>query len=500
MKPFFSLIIWVNNLNIQYYRDTLESILQQTYDDYELYIMDDDGTGVAGMLAKEFFPSDDRVHVRELKNHKGGAYALNVGVHFSEGNFIVFIGCHDRLSIDTLKLLREEILRHEKTGVVYTDHDELIGMDRINPHFKENFNKALLLRSAYMGEFICIASDVCSRVGNFNEKLNAAYIYEYLLRCMYAGVDFYHIQNLLYHKRMPSGLISKELRKLNTKNFKEHMMVVQAYLNKLGIDGVVEAEPGERYWRIKYDGSDYEINQREYIFMKDEEVRLITRRAVEKMYAYIKQSDIAVVGIRFLGQAFTIDNLGFIMNVEGEVYPAFNGLRIFRESYENLSSMPRDCAMVDPGCCMIDAKIYRKLGGFNPALSGRDAMLDFCIRAREKGFRTIVIPYVSARYRVRNIISNPNSRETFLATWTDNLKLGDPFYNQNLNLGIINYRLPGDVEIENPSLEGVNLNPGLPSNEQEIARPVENITGSSEYTNHAEMPIDNTGSTTDLKT
>lgn len=499
MKPYFSLVMWAKEINIAYYRDALESIVQQTFQDFELYVMDDDSTGIAAMLAREFFPEDDRIHIRELKKHKGGAYALNVGVHFSEGYYVVLVGCHDRLSPDTLQNLYDETLRHDTPGIIYTDHDELVGMDRMNPHFKEHFNKALLLRSAYMGDFLCFSSEVCDRIGSFNEKLSAAYIYEYLLRCMHVKVRFYHIPSLIYHKRVLSGIPTRELRRLNTRNYKEHVKVAEAFFKKIGVDAIVEAEPSERRWKVTYDGSDYEINSRDYIFMKDEEVKLVNRHAIERMYGFLKQKDIAVVGLRFLGQAFTVDNIGFFADSLGEVYPAFHGQRIYRESYEGLANVPRDCAMVDPGCCMIDAKAYRKLGGFNPALSGRDAMLDFCLRAREKGLRTIVIPYISARYKVKNVVSNAASRSKLLELWGDVLKQGDAFYNANLNVGLTNYKLPGDIDEE--KLADVaqltqNISSVSESQTQQIPANIENINMQS----NNPLTYENTeGVNTDLK-
>lgn len=489
MQPFFSLVMWVNNVNEVYYRDALESLLQQTYDDFELYIMDNDGTGIVGKFAREFFPGNDRIHVRQLKNHRGGAYAMNVGVHFCEGNYIILMGCHDRLAPNTLSELRAEILRHDEPGVIYTDHDELIGIDIMNPHFKEHFNKALLLRSFYMGDFLCIASEICSRVGNFNEKLSAAYIYEFLLRCMHAGANFYHVPRLLYHKRMPSGYLGKEIRRANTRNYKEHVMVAKAFLDRTGVEAKVEAEPGERRWKVSYDGSDYEIHNREFIFMKNEQVRLLNRRVLETMYGFIKQKDIAVVGIRFLGQAFTVDNVGFFVDETGEAYPAFHGDKIYRESYENLATIPRDCSLVDPGCCMIDAKVYRKLGGFNPKLTGRDAMLDFSMRAREKGLRTIVVPYISGRYKEKEVISNEESRATLNELWKNSLAEGDAFYNKNLNIGMINYRLPGDIE-EKVLPNNVVLNQQAQDNTTLTPSvPLEDISGVGEQQNTTDIKM-----------
>jgi GT2 family glycosyltransferase len=141
---------------------------------------------------------------------------------------------------------------------------------------------------------------------------------------------------------------------------------------------------------------------------------LYTRNKAKKMNAYLNQPDVAVVGARFIDRGLTYDNVGYVFDTDGAWYPAFHGQRIFRDSYENLASMPRDVAMVDAGCCMIDAKVYRLLHGFDTRLSGQDAMFDFCLRARARGFRTIVIPKVIARKKNRVTITSTDSHEILM--------------------------------------------------------------------------------------
>ncbi|MBR1624052.1 MAG: hypothetical protein IJ675_09135, partial [Pseudobutyrivibrio sp.] len=156
--------------------------------------------------------------------------------------------------------------------------------------------------------------------------------------------------------------------------------------------------------------------------------------------------DVAVVGARFIDRGFTIDNVGYIYDTDGAWYPAFHGQRIFRDSYEGLASMPRDVAMVDCGCCLIDAKVYRMLHGFDTRLSGQDAMFDFCMRARARGFRTVVVPRVIARRKSDSVITSTEGHELLMEKHGEKIALGDGFYNKNLPIGMENYILPGTQE------------------------------------------------------
>jgi glycosyltransferase involved in cell wall biosynthesis len=91
---------------MDYFKDCLESIDEQEYRNFELYILDNNSSNAIELTMKEFFPDIvDKAHYRRLKKQSGGAYAYNIGAHFAEGDYIVYLGQHDRLNAKTLKAL-----------------------------------------------------------------------------------------------------------------------------------------------------------------------------------------------------------------------------------------------------------------------------------------------------------------------------------------------------------------------------------------------------------
>ena len=442
---YFSLVVWAVDTDMDQLKDMLESIDQQDYREFELYLLDNNPTNDIEIVVKEFFPDIvDKAHYRRLKKKNGGAYAYNIGFHFAEGSHVVFIGQHDRLSFNTLSSFNQKIQElNDPAHLIYTDHDELVGLDRMNPHFKSDFNKELFLQTNYIGEFLCISKELVKKLGEFNEKARTSYIYEYLLRAAFKNCEIAHIPSLLYHKRTTKKAMTKEERQEANYSCKEHLALALSYLRNNGVVCEGRVDQSLRKWHIDYDDSTFRRFGKDYMFLREENVRLFTRNNVKKMYGYLCQPDVAVVGARFLGKGFTYDNAGYIIGEDGTEFPAFYGQRIFRDTYEGLGSMPRDVAMVDSGCCLIDAKVYRMLRGFDTSLSGRDAMLDFCLRARAKGYRTVVIPNVIAKYKNKNNESSQESHDRLMEKHGDFIQKGDGFYNKNLPLGLENYILPG---------------------------------------------------------
>lgn len=449
--PKFSVVVWTRDTNEVYFRDFIESMVSQTYDAWELYVMDEGNSNRIATIVAEFFPADDRIHYRQLKTNKGKAYAYNMGFHFvlvnaakkgiesQEKGYIVIADQHDRLSSNTLSAMAESA--SDMPDVIYTDHDELVGADRMAPCFKPSLNKELFMHRNYIGEFFAISHGAARRIGEFQEKLSYASVYDYLLRAVELELKFVRIPLLLYHRRVLPVSDKKAYRKWMEKQRTEHMLVVQASMKRRGIAAAVEKGPDDSYWNVTYDGTDALSHEKEYMILRSKDVKPLTRNNIERMYGYLRQKDVAVVGARFIKRGFSIENCGYIYDENGMSYPAFYDRKIYRPTYEQIASIPRDVSMVDADYCMIDAKVYRKLGGFDPSFSGRDVMLDFCLRVQQAGLRVIVDPAIIARSNPRQIESSESSNERLLEKWGEVLKKGDPLYNPNMMMGLENYQL-----------------------------------------------------------
>lgn len=445
-KPKFSLVVWTKETNLVFFRDFMESLVAQDYDNWELYVMDEGQKEAIARITTEFFPEDDRVHYRLLRTSKGKAYAYNIGFHFvltevartgqNEG-YLVVADQHDRLNPNTLSVMAQ--FADRETDVIYTDHDELAGADRVRPHFKSEYNKELLLRCHYIGDFIAVSYQAARKNGEFQEKLKEAAVYDYLLRMGERKAKFVRIPSLLYHKRVLPIENRKQYQKEQEKTLAEYMLVSKAALQRQEIRATVEKGADDNNWKVLYSGEEVWSHEREYLFLHDPKVRPISRHNLEKMYGYLCQKDVAVVGARFIKHGFTTENCGYLFDTEGIAYPAFYGQKVYRAGYEHLASIPREVSMVDGGYCMVDAKVYRKLGGFDTKLSGRDIMLDFCLRVKQAGFRVIVDPSVLVRSYIKQKESTQESHDYLMEKWGETIKKGDPYYNPNLPLGLENY-------------------------------------------------------------
>jgi glycosyltransferase involved in cell wall biosynthesis len=86
----------------------IESILNQSYTDLELIVVDDGSTDDSGKICDGYVTRDHRVHVIHQEN-KGRTEARWVGVNQSTGDWICFVDSDDTLPVNSLQLLQSAV-------------------------------------------------------------------------------------------------------------------------------------------------------------------------------------------------------------------------------------------------------------------------------------------------------------------------------------------------------------------------------------------------------
>jgi len=96
-QPLISIIIPVYN-GEKYFRSCVESILHQTYEHWELLLIDDGSYDSSGSICDEY-ATDPRITAVHKKNG-GQAAARNDGIAMAKGEYISFVDCDDWLDVD----------------------------------------------------------------------------------------------------------------------------------------------------------------------------------------------------------------------------------------------------------------------------------------------------------------------------------------------------------------------------------------------------------------
>lgn len=82
----------------------VDSILQQTYDNYELVLVDDGSTDNSVKICNAYASSNTNVHVYHIQN-QGVSHARNYGIEKSAGRYIIFADVDDFLTKNASEIL-----------------------------------------------------------------------------------------------------------------------------------------------------------------------------------------------------------------------------------------------------------------------------------------------------------------------------------------------------------------------------------------------------------
>ncbi|RDU72495.1 hypothetical protein CQA57_06790 [Helicobacter anseris] len=118
--PFFSIIIPIYNVQ-DYLAKCLDSIVNQTFGDIEIILINDGSTDKSGAIAKEYAKKDKRIVLIEQEN-QGLSCARNKGIEMGGGDYIIFVDSDDYVELDMCEKLFNILLNKNIDVLKYYNH------------------------------------------------------------------------------------------------------------------------------------------------------------------------------------------------------------------------------------------------------------------------------------------------------------------------------------------------------------------------------------------
>jgi len=206
IKPKISIIMPVYNTPEKFLREAIDSVIRQSYPNWELCIADDNSTEphVKEVLDeyKKLFPDKIKVVYRKENGHI--CKASNSALEVATGEFVGFLDHDDTLSEHALYYVVKEINKNPDIKIIYTDEDKIdADSKRYDPHFKSDWNPDLLLSQNYIAHFLVIRKDIIDKIGGYRKGTEGAQDHDLVLRASLYCKDneIVHIPKILYHWR-----------------------------------------------------------------------------------------------------------------------------------------------------------------------------------------------------------------------------------------------------------------------------------------------------------
>ncbi|MDR4508578.1 MAG: glycosyltransferase [Candidatus Brocadiaceae bacterium] len=112
-----SIVVPVYNKE-KYIYECIDSILSQTFNNFELILIDDGSPDNCGQICDEYSKKDDRIIVIHQQN-KGHSCARNTGIHASKGKHLMFVDADDYLyDLDVLRVMVDDMMKNDSDIVI----------------------------------------------------------------------------------------------------------------------------------------------------------------------------------------------------------------------------------------------------------------------------------------------------------------------------------------------------------------------------------------------
>lgn len=110
----------------KYLNQCLDSIVNQTYQEFEVLLVDDGSTDGSAQIYKKYQQLDKRVKVIKLAANQGQSNARNVGIENATGDYLTFVDSDDWLNNDFLEQMLTPVFAHQAEIVLgnYYRYDE----------------------------------------------------------------------------------------------------------------------------------------------------------------------------------------------------------------------------------------------------------------------------------------------------------------------------------------------------------------------------------------
>ena len=202
-SPLISVVMPVYNARQKWLRPAIESVIKQTYTNWELCVVLNCSTvdHIRSVL-EEYRAKDSRINLIVAESKGNISLAINNGLQAANGEFVVWLYCDDELHQSALYETVKLFDQNPELDVIYTDNDIVDAQgNRREFCFKPDWSPTYFLGFMYVGHLLCVRRSLALEAGGCNSRFDGIQDYEFMLRLSEKRDRIGHIPEILYHSR-----------------------------------------------------------------------------------------------------------------------------------------------------------------------------------------------------------------------------------------------------------------------------------------------------------
>ena len=254
-RPRISVIMPTYNSDVELLNAAIQSVTTQSYSNWQLCISDDGSSSQSTISAiQACMEKDQRISVVFRQESSGIAKNTNSALQLAKGDYCVFLDHDDLLAKHALFEVAKVVTDNPTLKLVYSDEDKIDSTgDRVDPHFKPDWNPDLLLSQNYICHLVALSREVIQRVGGCRIGFEGAQDHDLLLRVMEVVEpdEVHHIHKILYHWRMAEGSTAT-VASAKSYSTDSGIAAIEDHLNRIGSNAAVAAGKYSNTYRVRW--------------------------------------------------------------------------------------------------------------------------------------------------------------------------------------------------------------------------------------------------------
>ena len=279
-NPLISVIIPTYNVSKELLSECIDSVLNQSYSNFEICIADDNSTLDETIETLKEYEKNDKVKVVYRKENGMISKASNSALGIAKGEFIVLLDNDDLIEKDALYYIVEVLNKDKSIDMIYTDEDKLdFNGRKMEPHFKPDYSPDTLMSVNYICHLCCMRKSIVDKLGGFRSEFDGSQDYDLFLRFTEVTDKIYHIRKVLYHWRQTK---TSTAGYMGNKSYAyiAGKKALEDSLKRRNIKGTVLENPRVSTYLVKYDNNNPLVS----IIIPIKDKAKMTKRCIDSLY------------------------------------------------------------------------------------------------------------------------------------------------------------------------------------------------------------------------
>ncbi len=254
-SPQISVIVPLFNTKEEYLKEMIDSVLNQTYSNFELCLFDtsDEKHKYVGEICTEYKNKCKKIKYTKGKENLGIAENTNETIKLSTGKYIALLD-HDDILHPSALFDVVSAINEQDADFIYTD-ESTFEKDKLKPvsvHFKPDYSPDTLRSYNYICHFSVFSRKLLDKVGLFSKEYDGSQDYDMILRLSEKAENIVHIARVLYFWRISETSVANDNFDIKPYCIDSAKKAIAAHLKRIGLEAEVHDSTVKSTYRISY--------------------------------------------------------------------------------------------------------------------------------------------------------------------------------------------------------------------------------------------------------